>query len=156
MRTLLAIGLILADCEAFHRAMRGRGNMTTVRGVERPVPVKTKRIHDKPAKSDGLRILVDRLWPRGIGKAEAGVDRWAKDIAPSHELRKWFAHDPKRWQEFQKRYRAELKENRQAVDELVAWIGRRRNVTLVYAAKDTEHNHAQVLARFLAQRLQQK
>ena len=104
-----------------------------------------KRVYAPPDASDGLRVLVDRLWPRGIAKAK--VDVWLKDVAPSTALRQWFGHDPAKWVEFKKRYRAELKGN-PAVDELRA-LARKSDVVLVYAAKDEAHNEAVVLQQFL-------
>lgn len=104
-----------------------------------------KRVYAPPDASDGLRVLVDRLWPRGIAKAK--VDVWLKDVAPSTALRQWFGHDPAKWIEFKKRYRAELKDN-PAVDELRA-LARKSDVVLVYAAKDEAHNEAVVLQQFL-------
>jgi uncharacterized protein YeaO (DUF488 family) len=89
-------------------------------------------------------VLVDRLWPRGLSKAEASVDRWMKDIAPSAELRKWFGHDPERWPEFRRRYTAELRQQPAAVDELRE-LSRRDTVTLVFGARDEQHNDAVVL-----------
>lgn len=106
--------------------------------------VTVKRIYDETSKADGFRVLVDRIWPRGIAKKAAAIDSWAKEIAPSTELRKWFNHDPAKWSEFQKRYRDELKEQMPAVKELLAECGDRR-LTLVVAAKDTHHNQAVVL-----------
>lgn len=104
-----------------------------------------KRVYDDPSKNDGTRILVERLWPRGIAKDK--VDKWLKEVAPSTELRKWFDHDPAKWTEFQKRYRAELKDN-PALDELRS-LARESPITLIYAARDTEHNAALVLKRVL-------
>jgi uncharacterized protein YeaO (DUF488 family) len=110
--------------------------------------VRIKRIYDPPAPEDGKRILVDRLWPRGLSKDAARIDEWLKEIAPSDELRKWFGHDPARWEEFRKRYRGELK----AHDEL---LNRLRDetlkgtVTFLFAAKDTEQNNAAVLKEML-------
>ncbi len=109
--------------------------------------VKLKRIYDDAETSDGVRILVDRLWPRGISKAKARVDQWLKELAPSTELRKWFAHDPKKWPAFQKKYRAELKNN-PLVFELQHLAGK-QSLTLVYAARDTVHNAAVVLKEVL-------
>jgi uncharacterized protein YeaO (DUF488 family) len=106
--------------------------------------IKIKRVYEKRAPGDGERILVDRLWPRGLSKRAAAVDEWMKDLAPSHELRKWFGHDPARWREFRRRYVVELKGQRKAL----AAIGRKargRTVTLVFGARDTEHNDAVVL-----------
>jgi uncharacterized protein YeaO (DUF488 family) len=107
-----------------------------------------KRVYDKPAKVDGERILVDRLWPRGLTKKKAAVDLWLKEIAPSTELRQWFGHDPGKWSEFQKRYRSELKEHQDAV-KLLQEKCREHDVTLVYGARDEEHNAALVLQRVL-------
>lgn len=110
--------------------------------------VRIKRIYEPPAKDDGARILIDRIWPRGISKKAAALTLWFKDAAPSTGLRKWFGHDPARWTEFQKRYRAELQNNRQALDDLSELAGTGR-VTLLYATHDTEHNHALILADYL-------
>ncbi|HOF78263.1 MAG TPA: DUF488 domain-containing protein [Smithellaceae bacterium] len=109
--------------------------------------VMLKRAYEPPAKIDGKRILVDRLWPRGLAKVKAKIDFWLKDVAPSNELRQWFGHDPGKWQEFKKRYRAELKKN-PALSELQA-LSRRGNITLIYAAKDQLHNEAVVLKQIL-------
>jgi|SRR5690606_12776742 len=107
-----------------------------------------KRAYEAPAKVDGKRILVDRIWPRGIAKEDAEIDLWLKDVAPSTELRRWFAHDPAKWSEFQKKYRAELKGN-SCLSELREQC-RQGKVTLVYAAKDELHNNAIVLQQVLA------
>ncbi len=109
--------------------------------------VTLKRAYDPPAGTDGERILVDRLWPRGLTKGDARIDRWLKDVAPSAELRRWFGHDPDKWPEFERRYRAELKDN-PALSELRALV-RQRDVTLVYGAKDQSHNQAVVLKHIL-------
>lgn len=109
--------------------------------------VTLKRAYETPARTDGKRILVDRLWPRGLAKSKAGIDLWLKDVAPSTELRRWFGHDPRKWPEFRKRYRAELKNN-PALSELRAFA-RQGNVTLVYAARDRLHNEAVVLKQTL-------
>ena len=109
--------------------------------------ISLKRAYEPPVKTDGMRILVDRLWPRGVTKSDASIDLWLKDLAPSTELRKWFGHDPKKWSEFQKRYRAELKGN-PTLSELRT-LTRHGNVTLVYAAKDELHNGALVLNQVL-------
>jgi uncharacterized protein YeaO (DUF488 family) len=106
-----------------------------------------KRAYDPPSSEDGLRILVDRLWPRGVRKEDLALDFWAKDIAPSDELRKWFDHRPERFAEFKRRYLAELKHN-PAVADVRARIGKAK-ATLVYGAKDPAINHAVVLAAFL-------
>jgi uncharacterized protein YeaO (DUF488 family) len=110
--------------------------------------IQLKRVYEKPARGDGLRVLVERLWPRGLSKERAAVDLWLKDVAPSPELRKWFGHDPARWVEFQKRYAQELRENKEAV-EVLKEKARKGTVTLVYAARDEEHNGALALKRFL-------
>jgi uncharacterized protein YeaO (DUF488 family) len=111
------------------------------------VNVKLKRAYESPVATDGERILVDRLWPRGLAKVQAKIDLWLKEVAPSTELRKWFGHDPEKWSEFKKRYRAELKGN-PALSELQA-LSRQRDITLVYAAKDPSHNEAVVLKQIL-------
>jgi len=108
-----------------------------------------KRVYETPSAEDGTRILVDRLWPRGLTKAKARVDLWLKAIAPSTELRQWFGHDPDRWAEFQSRYRAELEANPDAVAELISAL-RRGPATLVYGARDETRNDAVVLADWLA------
>jgi uncharacterized protein YeaO (DUF488 family) len=109
--------------------------------------IKLKRVYEKPSHDDGLRILVDRLWPRGVTKLAARVDLWLKDIAPSPALRTWFGHDPARWTEFRRRYFDELKERADAVAELRSLIAA-QPVTFVYAAKDSEHTHALALKDF--------
>jgi len=110
--------------------------------------IKIKRIYDPVSKADGKRVLVDRLWPRGIKKEEAGLDLWLKDIAPSNDLRKWFSHDPSKWQEFKELYRKELKTKQKVIEDLRK-ESRRGTVTLLFAAKDTERNNAVVLKEIL-------
>ncbi len=107
-----------------------------------------KRAYETPSDRDGLRVLVERLWPRGLTKAEAAIDHWMKDLAPSSELRTWFGHRPERWPEFRRRYRAELRGNHAAVDRLRALCAGRQ-VTFVFAAKDVDRNSAVVLKEFL-------
>ncbi len=114
--------------------------------------IQIKRIYDKPDNEDGKRILVDRLWPRGVNKERAKVDLWLKDIAPSNELRKWFSHDPVKWHEFRKRYREELKGKRAHVKQLAEEL-KKGNITLLFSAKDTEHNNAAVLKELLSRDL---
>ncbi len=109
---------------------------------------KLKRAYEKPSRDDGERILVERLWPRGLTKERAAVDLWLKEVAPSAELRKWFAHDPAKWEQFQKCYWQELQENEEAVQTLKQ-KGKEGTVTLIYAARDEEHNGALALKRFL-------
>lgn len=106
--------------------------------------IKIKRVYAKPSDEDGKRILVDRLWPRGLSKEKAQVDLWLKEIAPSTQLRKWFDHDPSKWAEFKQRYLIELQANGEAVQALKEEL-KKGNVTLVYGAKDEEHNDAIVL-----------
>jgi len=110
--------------------------------------VRVKRVYDPPARSDGYRVLVDRVWPRGISKEQAAVDEWAKELAPSTELRKWFGHDPARWREFRTRYRQELKGS--AALEALRARAKKQRVTLVYSAKDERHNQAVVLKELLS------
>jgi uncharacterized protein YeaO (DUF488 family) len=110
--------------------------------------IKLKRAYEKPSRADGARILVERLWPRGLTKERAAVDLWLKEVAPSPELRKWFGHDPARWEQFQKRYWKELEKNEEAV-QLLKQKGKQGTVTLVYAARDEGHNGALALKRFL-------
>lgn len=109
--------------------------------------IKIKRVYEKPEKEDGFRILVDRLWPRGLTKEKADLDLWLKEIAPSTELRKWFGHEPEKWKEFKKKYRKELKENKEAVSILKEHL--KGPLSLLYAAKDEEHNEALVLKNYL-------
>ena len=110
--------------------------------------IKMKRIYDAPEATDGRRILVDRLWPRGISKEKAKIDLWLKSVAPSNELRKWFGHDPERFAEFDRRYRAELTESG-ALDELRAVLREHPDATLLFAAHDEAHNNAAVLKELL-------
>lgn len=106
-----------------------------------------KRIYEASEVEDGYRVLVDRLWPRGISKAHAKVDLWLKEIAPSTALRKWFSHDPEKWDEFKSRYFAEL-DNSRYIKPLIKTI-HETNVTLIYSSRDTQHNHAVVLHEYL-------
>ncbi len=108
-----------------------------------------KRIYDPYEKSDGYRVLVDRLWPRGVRKADAHIDLWLKDIGPSNELRKWFGHDEERWDEFKKRYTKELTDKKDLLKELQNLHKKQKKLTLLYAAKDEEHNNAVVIAEIL-------
>jgi len=110
----------------------------------RAAKIKLKRAYEAPAASDGTRILVDRLWPRGVKKADAAIEEWMKDVAPSSALRKWFGHDPTRWQEFRRRYLKELREHPDALERLRA-LARQGPITLVFAAHDEAHNDAVVL-----------
>ena len=110
--------------------------------------IRIKRVYEKRSDADGMRILVDRLWPRGLTKEKAAVDLWLKNIAPSTELRKWFGHDPNKWKEFIKRYRMELKKNKEQALLLKEQAGH-GTVTLLYGAKDEQHNEAIVLKQVL-------
>jgi len=107
-----------------------------------------KRAYEKPEPDDGIRFLVERLWPRGIKKTELRIDGWLKDAAPSNELRRWFAHDPEKWEEFQRRYFAELDVQTEALKP-IRDAARHGRVTLIYSAHDTEHNNALALKRYL-------
>jgi uncharacterized protein YeaO (DUF488 family) len=111
--------------------------------------IQTKRIYEPRAPGDGVRILVDRMWPRGVAKADADLDHWFKDIAPSADLRKWFGHKPERWAEFRSRYARELDGNPEGLAELRKLM-KGHVVTLLYAAHDVEHNNAEVLRGYLA------
>ena len=111
--------------------------------------VRTKRIYEAPATGDGYRVLVDRIWPRGVSKARSAIDRWLKEIAPSAQLRGWFGHDPKKWRTFVMRYRAELRTRPQALRALRALVRDHRSVTLLYAARDVRHNNAIALQQIL-------
>lgn len=110
--------------------------------------VKLKRAYDRPTAGDGTRVLIDRLWPRGVTKADAAIDQWFKDLAPSTALRKWFGHDPARWQEFRRRYAAEVHEHPEMLNQLRT-MARRGTITLVFSAHDELHNDAVVLRDLL-------
>lgn len=111
-----------------------------------PSLITTKRAYEPAEPEDGFRVLVDRLWPRGLKKADAKVDLWLREIAPSPELRRWFGHRPDRWEAFRDRYRAELADNPAVAELQAAW---KRPVTLLYAARDEVHNNAKVLLDYL-------
>jgi uncharacterized protein YeaO (DUF488 family) len=113
--------------------------------------VQVRRAYDPPGRGDGYRVLVDRVWPRGVSKDELELDEWRKEIAPSTSLRKWFGHDPERWNEFQERYFAELEEMKDSVRELIR-RARRGRITLVYGARDRDHNQAVALGKYLRAR----
>jgi len=116
--------------------------------------IRVKRVYDPAGPEDGLRCLVDRLWPRGLRREEANIDLWVREVAPSDELRRWFGHDPARWEEFQRRYAAELDSRPEAWRDLLE-TARKNTVTLLYGARDTEHNNAVVLKAYLEARLYQ-
>ena len=111
--------------------------------------IRLKRVYEPASSDDGIRILVERLWPRGVSKADAHIDRWLKAVAPSTDLRKWFNHDPAKWASFQERYAEELRHNRSVVEELLGLVSKNPVVTLVFAARDLEHNSAIVLKAFV-------
>jgi uncharacterized protein YeaO (DUF488 family) len=113
--------------------------------------IEIKRAYEVPTEDDGTRILVDRLWPRGLTKQKAKIDLWLKDIAPSTELRKWFAHDPARWTEFKTRYASELRKNNEPLS-LLKQGAAKGPVTLIYAARDEEHNEAVILQKLLSRK----
>jgi uncharacterized protein YeaO (DUF488 family) len=113
--------------------------------------VRTKRVYEPAAQSDGYRVLVDRVWPRAVSKKDAAVDEWARELAPSTELRKWFGHDPERFEEFRRRYRAELEAHRKEIEALRTQ-GRKGTITLLFGARDAEHNNAVVLAEVVRAR----
>ncbi|MGI0037111.1 MAG: DUF488 domain-containing protein [Nitrososphaera sp.] len=115
--------------------------------------IKIKRVYNQPEDSDGIRVLVDRLWPRGLPKEKAQVDEWLKEIAPSGELRKWFGHKAERWHEFRQRYGEELKSSdKQELVQRLRALAKRGTVTLLFGAKDAEHNNAKVLVDVLKRR----
>jgi uncharacterized protein YeaO (DUF488 family) len=118
---------------------------------ETGIMFKLKRAYAAPAPGDGFRVLVERLWPRGVSKEMASLDLWLKDVAPSTALRQWFGHDPARWKEFERRYRAELKDRKDALN-LLREMNRAGTVTLVYAARDEDHNGALALKNYLESR----
>jgi uncharacterized protein YeaO (DUF488 family) len=107
-----------------------------------------KRVYDPVTSTDGVRFLVERLWPRGVKKTALRIDAWLKDVAPSSELRRWFSHDPKKWSEFRRRYHDELRASVDALDPIVK-AARRGRVTLLYSSHDTEHNNAVALKEYL-------
>lgn len=111
--------------------------------------LKIKRIYEKAGKDDGCRILIDRLWPRGLSKEKARIDLWLKNIAPSNDLRKWFNHDPLKWQEFKKKYKDELNNLTKEIELLKNIIEKEKQVTILYSASDKEHNNAMVLKEIL-------
>ena len=112
--------------------------------------IKIKRVYEKPDKNDGYRIIVDRLWPRGIKKDDAEADLWLKDIAPGNLLRKWFSHDPEKWPEFKRRYFKELDRKKELVDSIKEISRTHKQITLVYGAKDEKYNNALALKEYLA------
>ncbi len=120
--------------------------------TETPIRIRLRRIYDPPAEGEGLRILVDRIWPRGVSKERAHVDLWLRDVAPRDDLRRWFGHDPERWQAFQERYRQELEADPARLAPLLEAI-QRGPVTLLYSARDEQHNQAVALKVIVEERL---
>lgn len=114
--------------------------------------IHVRRVYDQPEAGDGVRVLVDRLWPRGLRKETAAVDHWFRELAPSTELRRWFGHDPDRWEEFRRRYAAELDRRPEILEPLLELLRKSPRVTLLYAAKDEKHNNAVALAHYLDER----
>lgn len=112
------------------------------------MPILLKRAYDEPSKNDGYRVLVDRVWPRGVRKEDADLDAWIKESAPSASLRKWFGHDPDKWEEFKRRYFKELDENPESLDPLLQ-RARRGRLTLVYGSKESRYNNAAALKEYL-------
>jgi uncharacterized protein YeaO (DUF488 family) len=132
----------------------GRGSIAGQESSMMSSSIRLRRAYEDPRPDDGHRVLVDRVWPRGRTKDELRLDAWARDLGPSSGLRRWFGHDPARWTEFQTRYRAELAErDRAQVLDALAAIARSGRVTIVFGARDREHNQAQVIADEIARRL---
>lgn len=130
---------------------RETGDAVEKSQISKKIPenhIKLKRAYEPPASDDGTRILIDQLWPRGVRKADAAIDEWIKEIAPSTELRKWFGHDPERWPEFQHRYKLEIRQHPEQLDRLRA-LARHGRITLVFSAHDEAHNDAMVLKDLL-------
>jgi len=114
--------------------------------------IKTKRIYESPAEENGFRILVDRLWPRGVQKEKVKIDQWLKEIAPSDELRRWFSHDPEKWEEFKKKYEKELATKQELLNQIRQAEKEEGTVTLLYSARDTKHNNAVALKTMLGKK----
>lgn len=117
--------------------------------------INLKRVYDPVSKEDGVRILIERLWPRGVKKEDLKMHEWLKEVAPSTDLRKWFSHDPAKWKEFQKRYFEELNKNSEALEPLIKAL-HKGTVTLLYSSKDTEHNNAVSLKNYLEKNIKKK
>ncbi len=111
--------------------------------------IKIKRIYELPDTSDGCRVLVDRLWPRGLAKEKAAIDHWLKDLAPSNDLRRWYGHDPDKWNEFRKRYRAELDADPSVLEPLTRLMDTERTITLLFSSREEKFNNAVALAAIL-------
>jgi len=128
-----------------------RRNRRAITTTNKQMTIQLKRAYEKPERTDGTRILVDRLWPRGLTKGKAAIDLWLKEVAPSTELRKWFGHDPRKWRSFRGRYQTELKRHAEQLD-VIKREAKEGAVTLIYGARDREHNEAVVLKQFLETR----
>lgn len=126
--------------------------MGTTRARRQMPSIQLKRVYEEPGRQDGVRFLIERLWPRGVRKADLATDGWLKEAGPSTQLRKWFSHDPKKWDEFQGRYFAELDTRREAWQPILKEV-ERGTVTLLYSSHDTEHNNAVALKRYLEAKL---
>jgi uncharacterized protein YeaO (DUF488 family) len=113
--------------------------------------IRTRRAYDRPGRDDGYRVLVDRIWPRGVAKDDLQLDAWVKELAPSDDLRKWFDHDPEKWPDFQRRYREELDACDGPISDLLGRVAKGR-VTLVFGARDETHNNAEALRSYLRDR----
>ncbi len=116
--------------------------------------IRVKRAYEPASRSDGTRVLVDRLWPRGVSREKADIKAWWKEIAPSDDLRAWFGHDPAKWESFRKKYARELDRRRDCLDELVGEVGKDRRVTFVFSARDEDHNNAVALKDYLEGRIE--
>ena len=123
-----------------------------MKSIKTIAEIQLKRAYEKPGSSDGCRILIDRIWPRGVSKEELKIDEWLKDIAPSTSLRKWFGHEPDKWNEFKKRYFEELKHNKELTNRIIEKM-HQDEVTFVYSAKDREHNNAVALKEYIEKQI---
>ena len=123
-----------------------------MKSIKTIAEIQLKRAYEKPGSSDGCRILIDRIWPRGVSIEELKIDEWLKDIAPSTSLRKWFGHEPDKWNEFKKRYFEELKHNKELTNRIIEKM-HQDEVTFVYSAKDREHNNAVALKEYIEKQI---
>ncbi len=135
--------------------MEALSGQAGVAGDELEINIQVKRAYDKPRPDDGSRILVDRLWPRGLNRKDLQIDDWVKELAPSNELRKWYGHERKRWKEFKKRYFQELESHAEATEQLIKEYGKSR-LTLLYAAKDESYNNATALKEYLEKKAESR
>ena len=144
-------GAVAENIVEHHSRLNSGSNSAAALGRWEVRVIQIKRAYEPASKTDGARILVERLWPRGIKKAALSLDAWLKDVAPSTELRQWFRHDPAKWREFRKRYGRELEQNPEPWERLLR--ARRGRLTLVYSSHDEEHNNAVALKEFLEQKM---